>query len=85
MKHILKQYKAIKYISIIVFTKKSTLKTNTFTDVIQTNSLIRTIKQYDQKNKIIEEILLAQKTKNPKLKANKPRKTKFALNVLENY
>ena len=75
LKHILRQYKSIKYISVIVFTKKSTLKTKTFTDVIQTNSLIRTIKQHHQKNisrdiksKIIEEILLAQKSKNPKIK-----------------
>ena len=75
LKYFLKQYKYVNYISIIVFTEKSTLKTKTYTDVIHTNDLISTIRRYNQKkindeikNKITEEILLAKKVKKYQIK-----------------
>lgn len=68
LKHILKNYPYLRYYSIITFTKRATLKTKTYTDVVYTNKLVKTIKKYDSayiyertKNEIVATILTARK------------------------
>ncbi|PIF45075.1 topoisomerase-like DNA binding C4 zinc finger protein [Chryseobacterium sp. 52] len=70
LKHLLKNYKYVRYYSIITFTKRATLKTKTYTDVVYINKLVKTIKQYDSyhineqtKNEIVA-IILTAKTNN---------------------
>ena len=80
LKHVLKNYKYLRYYSIVAFTKRATLKTKTYTDVVYINRLVKTIKKYDSfyineqtKNEIVA-IILAAKTnsrnKDKKLQAN---------------
>jgi hypothetical protein len=66
LKHVLKNYNYLRYYSIIAFTKRATLKTNTYTDVVYTNKLVKTIKKYDSayinertKSEIVSTILKA--------------------------
>ncbi|MGG5210408.1 NERD domain-containing protein [Chryseobacterium sp. MIQD13] len=66
LKHVLKNYQFLRYYSIITFTKRATLKTKTYTDVVYTNKLVKTIKKYDSaylseqtKNEIVATILTA--------------------------
>ncbi|REC79036.1 NERD domain-containing protein [Chryseobacterium elymi] len=66
LKHVLKNYKYLRYYSIVTFTKRATLKTKTYTDVVYINRLVRTIKKYDSayineqtKNEIVATLLTA--------------------------
>lgn len=66
LKHVLKNYPFLRYFSIITFTKRATLKTKTYTDVVYTHKLVKTIKKYDSayinertKNEIVAVILNA--------------------------
>lgn len=66
LKHVLKNYPFLRYFSIITFTKRATLKTKTYTDVVYTHKLVKTIKKYDSayinertKNEIVATILNA--------------------------
>ncbi|MDQ0065461.1 NERD domain-containing protein [Chryseobacterium lathyri] len=66
LKHVLKNYKYLRYYSIVAFTKRATIKTKTYTDVVYTNKLVKTIKKYDSayinqqtKNEIVATILTA--------------------------
>lgn len=66
LKHILKNYPFLRYYSIVAFTKRATLKTKTYTDVVYTHKLVKTIKKYDSayinertKNEIVATILNA--------------------------
>ncbi|MFN1217896.1 NERD domain-containing protein [Chryseobacterium kwangjuense] len=68
LKHVLKNYSFLRYYSIIVFTKRANLKTRTYTDVVYTNKLVKTIKKYDSayinertRNEIVATILKARK------------------------
>lgn len=80
LKHVLKNYNYLRYYSIIAFTKRATLKTKTYTDVVYTNKLVKTIKKYDSaylnertKNEIVAAILTARKnsrTEDKKVIAN---------------
>jgi hypothetical protein len=80
LKHVLKNYKYLRYYSIITFTKRATLKTKTYTDVVYINRLVRTIKKYDSyyinehtKNEIVAIILTAKtnsRNKDKKLQVN---------------
>lgn len=82
LKHVLKNYKYLRYYSIITFTKRATLKTKTYTDVVYTNKLVKTIKKYDHyhinehtKNEIVSIILTAKtnnrnKDKTPRVNTN---------------
>ncbi|MBB6369425.1 NERD domain-containing protein [Chryseobacterium shigense] len=70
LKHVLKNYKYLRYYSIITFTKRATLKTKTYTDVVYVNKLVKTIKRYDSfylneqtRNEVVATILNA-KTNN---------------------
>jgi predicted RNA-binding Zn-ribbon protein involved in translation (DUF1610 family) len=47
LKEVLKDFKDLNYISIVVFTTKSDLKVTTTTDVIYTTKLLKTIKNYN--------------------------------------
>lgn len=76
LKHLLKNYKYLRYYSIITFTKRATLKTKTYTDVVYINKLVKTIKQYDSyhineqtKNEIVSIILMAKTNSRNKDKA----------------
>lgn len=76
LKHLLKNYKYLRYYSIITFTKRATLKTKTYTDVVYINKLVKTIKQYDSyhineqtKNEIVSIILTAKRNNRNKDKA----------------
>lgn len=79
LKHILKNYKYLRYYSIITFTKRATLKTKTYTDVVYVNKLVKTIKRYDSyyineqtKNEVVATILNAKtnnRNKDKKIKA----------------
>ncbi|KMQ60967.1 hypothetical protein ACM40_14750 [Chryseobacterium sp. BLS98] len=80
LKHILKNYPFLRYYSIIAFTKRATLKTKTYTDVVYTHKLVKTIKKYDSayinertKNEIIATILNARinnRTEDKRIIAN---------------
>ena len=48
LKRLLKEYKDLKFISIIVFTQRATLKTTNVTDVIYIWELLKTINRYDE-------------------------------------
>jgi hypothetical protein len=76
LKHVLKNYKYLRYYSIITFTKRATLKTKTYTDVVYINKLVKTIKKYDHyhlnehtKNEIVAIILTAKTNSRNKDKA----------------
>ncbi|MCT2408990.1 NERD domain-containing protein [Chryseobacterium antibioticum] len=80
LKHVLKNYQYLRYYSIITFTKRATLKTKTYTDVVYINKLVKTIKKYDHyhinehtKNEIVTKILTAKtnnRNKDKTLRAN---------------
>lgn len=48
LKHILKEYRNLEFISIIVFTNKAKLKTQTYTPVIKLRKLFQTIKEHNE-------------------------------------
>lgn len=48
LKYVLREYRNLEFISIVVFTNKATLKTTTQTDVINLNKLLKTIYHYDE-------------------------------------
>jgi len=50
LKNNLREFPNIKYISIIVFSSKATIKVNTSTDVVYTYNLLATIKKYSSLN-----------------------------------
>src|SRR5690606_23836881 len=50
LKYLLKEYRNLEFISIVVFTDKATLKTNTATEVIYLSKLLKTIYKYDEIN-----------------------------------
>lgn len=63
LKNNLGEFPNIRYISIIVFSSKATIKVNTSTEVVYTNNLLATIKKYsgpnlskDDKEKILHKI-----------------------------
>ncbi|CEJ69903.1 DNA topoisomerase 1 [Chryseobacterium oranimense G311] len=80
LKHVLRNYKYLRYYSIVAFTKRATLKTKTYTDVVYINRLVKTIKKYDSfyinertKNEIVTLILTAKtngRNKDKKLQTN---------------
>lgn len=80
LKHVLKNYQYLRYYSIITFTKRATLKTKTYTDVVYINKLVKTIKKYDHehineytKQEIVAKILAAKinrRNKDKALRAN---------------
>ncbi|MBA5630342.1 NERD domain-containing protein [Moheibacter lacus] len=74
LKYLLKEYQNLEFISIIVFSNKTTLKTKTSTHVIYLNKLLKTISQYNEiriSEKVKQEIVSKIYSNNLSIKANR--------------
>ncbi|ATP55549.1 NERD nuclease [Pedobacter ginsengisoli] len=83
LKSTLSNYPSIKYIPIVVFTWKSTLKINTSSEVVKIFSLLRTIKRYKQNilsDFLKDEIFEVIKSNNGKKHKNQSRLIKISEN-----